>query len=120
MSRALLNGIHRVTAQSFCQIAKDHRRPKVEFSPRRWLTVGVLENGVRIPATIGTPQGAVISPLLAHVYLHYVLDRWVREWRQRHARGDVIVVRYADDTVIGFEPRTEAVRFVVDLETRMA
>jgi RNA-directed DNA polymerase len=69
---------------------------------------------------MGTPQGAVISPLLAHVYLHYVLDRWVREWRQRHARGEVIVVRYADDTVIGFEPRTEAVRFLADLETRMA
>ena len=69
---------------------------------------------------MGTPQGAVISPLLANVYLHYVLDLWVREWRQRHAQGEVIVVRYADDTVIGFEHRTEAVRFLAELETRMA
>ena len=87
---------------------------------RKWLTVGVLENGVRTPARMGTPQGAVISPLLANVYLHYVLDLWVTEWRQRHARGEVIVVRYADDTVMGFEHRTEAVRFLADLEARMA
>jgi RNA-directed DNA polymerase len=86
----------------------------------KWLTVGVVENTVRIPATMGTPQGAVISPLLANVYLHYVLDLWVTEWRQRHARGAVVVVRYADDTVMGFEHRTEAIRFLADLETRMA
>ena len=86
----------------------------------KWLKVGVLEDGVRTPATMGTPQGAVISPLLANVYLHYVLDLWVQEWRTRHARGQVIVVRYADDTVMGFEHRTDAVRFLADLEKRMA
>jgi hypothetical protein len=64
--------------------------------------------------------GQVISPLLANVYLHYVLDLWAKEWRKRHARGEVIVVRYADDTVIGFEHRTDAVRFLADLERRMA
>ena len=87
---------------------------------RKWLTVGVLENGVRTPAAMGTPQGAVISPLLANVYLHYVLDLWVKEWRMGHARGEVIVVRYADDTIMGFEHRTEAIRFLADLEKRMA
>jgi RNA-directed DNA polymerase len=64
---------------------------------RKWLKVGVVEDGVRILATMGTPQGAVISPLLANVYLHYVFDLWAKEWRKRHARGEVIVVRYADD-----------------------
>jgi hypothetical protein len=69
---------------------------------------------------MGTPQGAVISPTLANVYLHYVLDLWVQEWRRCHARGEVIIVRYADDTVMGFEHRTEAVRFLADLEKRVA
>ena len=68
----------------------------------------------------GTPQGAVISPLLANVYLHYVYDLWVRQWRQRHARGDVIVVRYADDTIIGFEHQQDAERFLADLSARLA
>jgi RNA-directed DNA polymerase len=56
----------------------------------------------------GTPQGAVISPLLANIYLHYVYDLWVHQWRHRYATGDVIVVRYADDTIVGFERRHEA------------
>jgi len=67
----------------------------------KWLQAGVMEDGRRVAATKGTPQGAVISPLLANIYLHYVLDLWARQWRQRHARGDVIVVRYADDSVVG-------------------
>jgi RNA-directed DNA polymerase len=87
---------------------------------RKWLKVGVLEDGVRTPAAMGTPQGAVISPTLANVYLHYVLDLWVQEWRRRHARGEVIIVRYADDTVMGFEHRTDAARFLADLEKRVA
>ncbi len=61
----------------------------------KWFLVDVIEDGRRTAATKGTPQGAVISPLLAHIYLHYVLDRRARQWRERHARGDVIVVRYA-------------------------
>ena len=64
-------------------------------------------------AVKGPPQGAVISPLLANIYLHYVLDLWAKQWRQRHARGDVIIVRYADDSVVGFRAKvpTETVAF---------
>ena len=60
---------------------------------------------------VGTPQGAVISPLLANIYLHYVFDLWAQQWRQHHAHGDVIMVRYADDIVVGFEHQAEAERF---------
>lgn len=71
-------------------------------------------------ATKGTPQGAVISPLLANIYLHYVLDLWARQWRQRHARGDVIVVRYADDSVVGFRTQSQAQQFLAQLQGRLA
>lgn len=87
---------------------------------RKWLTAGVLEEGRRLETVEGTPQGAVISPLLANVYLHYVYDLWVRQWRQRHAAGEVIVVRYADDTLAGFEHRHDAERFLADLSGRLA
>jgi RNA-directed DNA polymerase len=87
---------------------------------QKWLKVGVLEDGVRIASEDGTPQGAVISPLLANIYLHYVYDLWADQWRQRHARGDVIFVRYADDTVVGFEHRSDAERFLADLRERLA
>lgn len=70
---------------------------------RKWLTAGVIENGKRTASLVGTPQGAVILPLLANVYLHYVFDLWTHRWRRRDAMGDVIVVRYADDSVVGFE-----------------
>lgn len=86
---------------------------------RKWLKAGVVEDGVRQPAARGTPQGAVISPLLANIYLHYAYDLWVRQWRQRHALGAMIVVRYADDTVVGFEHRADAERFLVDLRVRL-
>jgi RNA-directed DNA polymerase len=65
---------------------------------RKWLKAGVNEDGVIKPGEVGTPQGAVISPLLANIYLHYVFDLWAQQWRQRHACGDIIVVRYADDS----------------------
>src|ERR1700685_1790650 len=79
---------------------------------RKWLEAGVVEDGRRIPASKGTPQGAVISPLLANVYLHYAFDLWVQHWRKRPGQGDVIVVRYADDSVVGFEDvRTARVFF---------
>jgi hypothetical protein len=68
---------------------------------------------------VGTPQGAVISPLLSNVYLHYVLDLWANQWRDRHARGDVIIVRYADDFVMGFQHKHEAELFLRDLRTRV-
>jgi RNA-directed DNA polymerase len=87
---------------------------------RKWLRVGVMEDGVVRPGRVGTPQGAVISPLLANIYLHYVFDLWAHQWRQRHARGDIILVRYADDIVVGFEHRAEAERFLADLRERMA
>jgi RNA-directed DNA polymerase len=87
---------------------------------RKWLKTGVMEEGVVRPGTVGTPQGAVISPLLANLYLHYAFDLWAHQWRQRHARGDVILVRYADDIVAGFEHRAEAERFLADMRDRMA
>ena len=87
---------------------------------RKWLKVGVVEDGVRQPATRGTPQGAVISPLLANIYLHYVYDLWAEQWRRRHARGAMIVVRYADDTVAGFQHRADAERFLAALRDRLA
>ncbi len=87
---------------------------------RKWLTAGVLEDGCLIETEEGTPQGAVISPLLANIYLHHVYDQWVHQWRQRCATGDVIVVRYADDTIVGFEHRHEAEQFLADLKSRLA
>ena len=86
----------------------------------KWLTAGVLEDGHLIETEEGTPQGAVISPLLANIYLHYVYDLWVHQWRQRCATGDVIVVRYADDTIVGFEHQHEAEQFLADLKARLA
>lgn len=77
----------------------------------KWLKAGVLEDGNWSASDQGTPQGAVISPLLANVYLHYVFDLWARQWRVREAKGDMIVVRYADDLVVGFEHETDARRF---------
>lgn len=87
---------------------------------RKWLRAGVSEAGAWSPTTVGTPQGAVISPLLANVYLHYVLDQWAHEWRGQEARGNVIIVRYADDFVLGFQHRHEAERFLTDLRERLA
>jgi len=87
---------------------------------RKWLRAGVSEEGEWSPTTVGTPQGAVISPLLANVFLHYVLDLWVCQWRKRHARGDVIIVRYADDFVMGFQHQDDAQRFLQALRERFA
>ena len=80
----------------------------------------MLEEGRRIETVEGTPQGAVVSPFLANVYLHYVYDLWVRRWRHRRATGDMIVVRYADDTIVGFEHRHDAELFLRDLAGRLA
>jgi group II intron reverse transcriptase/maturase len=86
---------------------------------QKWLKAGVMEEGEWSETEMGTPQGAVISPLLANIYLHYVFDLWVQAWREKHARGDVVVVRYADDTVLGFQAPTEADRFLEDLRERL-
>jgi RNA-directed DNA polymerase len=85
----------------------------------KWLKAGVLEDGMWAPSEEGTPQGAVISPLLANVYLHYVYDLWVERWRRREARGEMIVVRYADDTIVGFEDHACAEQFARDLAERL-
>ena len=85
---------------------------------KKWLKAGVLENGESIRTTQGTPQGGSVSPLLANVYLHYVFDLWAHSWRKRRAHGDVVIVRYADDFVVGFERREEAEQFLADLKER--
>jgi RNA-directed DNA polymerase len=85
----------------------------------KWLKVGVRENGRVTRSDCGAPQGAVISPILANIYLHYVFDLWVHRWRQTKATGDVVVVRYADDTIVGFEHEHEAHAFLHDLQERM-
>jgi len=87
---------------------------------RKWLTAGVVENGQKTDVKVGTPQGAVISPLLANIYLHYVFDLWTHQWRGRHARGDVMIVRYADDSVLGFESKADVDQFLEDLKVRFA
>lgn len=86
---------------------------------RKWLKAGVMQDGAITPTVAGTPQGAVASPLLANIYLHYVFDLWTNRWRQHHTRGQVIIVRYADDIVVGFEHEAEAKRFLTDLRRRM-
>lgn len=84
----------------------------------KWLHAGVLEDGKRIQKKEGTPQGGSISPLLANIYLHYVFDLWADHWRRHRARGDVIVVRYADDFVVGFQHRLDAEQFYRELQDR--
>jgi group II intron reverse transcriptase/maturase len=86
---------------------------------RKWLRAGVSEEGGWSKTTVGVPQGAVISPMLGNVYLHYVLDHWAYQWRNRHARGDMIVVRYCDDFVMGFQYRSEAERLLQELRERL-
>jgi RNA-directed DNA polymerase len=87
---------------------------------QRRLKPGVSENGQWSETMVGTPQGAVASPLLANVYLHHVFDLWVEAWRKKMAKGDVLVVRYADDLVLGFQYRTEAERFLREFRERLA
>jgi group II intron reverse transcriptase/maturase len=86
---------------------------------QKWLKAGVMEQGQWSETKEGSPQGAVISPILANLYLHYVLDVWVAAWRKKLAHGDVIIVRYADDAVLGFEHRHEAEQFLKQLQERL-
>ena len=79
---------------------------------RRWLKAGVIENGAWSETVVGAAQGASVSPLLSNLYLHYVFDLWAEQWRRRHARGDVIIVRFADDYIVGVEYRKDAQRFL--------
>jgi RNA-directed DNA polymerase len=87
---------------------------------QKWLRAGVLEEGKRIRSEVGTVQGGSISPMLANIYLHYVFDLWIQQWRSKHAQGDVVVVRFADDFVVGFQHRFEAERFLTELHKRVA
>jgi len=86
---------------------------------QKWLKAGVSEDGQWSETNVGIPQGAVVSPLLANVYLHYAFDLWVEAWRKRVARGDVIAVRYADDLVVGFQHRADAERFLSEFRDRL-
>jgi RNA-directed DNA polymerase len=86
---------------------------------RKWLRVGWVEDGKRHPGTIGTPQGSVISPLLANVFLNVVMDKWATEWRRAEAKGDVIIVRYVDDAVFGFQYEAEGRAFLQALRERV-
>jgi len=94
--------------------------PRVLRLIKKWLKAGVSEEGKWQESKIGTPQGAVISPLLANINLHYALDLWVEAWRRKVGRGDMIVVRYADDVVLGFELKEDAERFMRELRERLA
>jgi RNA-directed DNA polymerase len=87
---------------------------------QKWLAAGVIEDGEWSSTEAGTAQGASVSPLLSNVYLHYVFDLWADQWRRRDARGDVVLVRFADDYVAGFEYREDAERFLADLRERFA
>ena len=85
----------------------------------KWLKAGTLEEGKLMMSEEGTPQGAVISPLLANLYLHYVFDLWAHQWRHRHARGNVVIVRYADDIVVGVDKESDARSFVQAMRSRL-
>lgn len=86
---------------------------------RKWLTAGVMEHGSWSVSEEGTPQGATISPLLANIYLHYVFDLWIHRWRMKPERGETIVVRYADDFIVGFQRIGDAKPFLEELRTRL-
>jgi RNA-directed DNA polymerase len=87
---------------------------------QQWLKAGVVEDGTWTACEEGTPQGAVVSPLLANVYLHYVYDMWAEWWRRHNAKGDMVIVRYADDAIAGFQYRQDADRFLAELCERFA
>jgi RNA-directed DNA polymerase len=93
--------------------------PRIIRLIRKWLKAGILEDGVVTVSDRGTGQGSVISPLLANIYLHYVLDLWAERWRRREATGDMIIVRYADDFIVGFEHEHDARRFWNEMRERL-
>jgi group II intron reverse transcriptase/maturase len=94
--------------------------PRILRLIKQWLRAGVLESGEWSETLEGTPQGAGISPLLANIFLHYVFDLWITRWRRSQARGDAIAIRYADDTLLGFEREQDAKKMLSDLRDRLA
>src|SRR5437879_5135539 len=94
--------------------------PRILRLIRKWLKAGVMEEGNWSESQTGTAQGSVISPWLANVYLHYSFDLWVNVWRQKWAKGEVVVIRYADDSIAGFQYQTDADRFLENLRERLA
>jgi len=95
------------------------RDPRILQLIKLWLRAGILESGETYETDKDTVQGAGISPLLANMFLHYILDVWVHEWRRRHARGRIVIVRYADDYVIGFENKGDAQEMLLALKERL-
>ena len=117
--RGFFDNIDREQLMRFLEMRIGDRR--VLRLIRKWLNAGVIDAGLEVDVVRGTPQGAVISPLLANVYLHHVLDDWfAREWRPREVRGEAYLVRYADDFVLGFQHRYDAVRFMEVVRERFA
>jgi RNA-directed DNA polymerase len=116
-----IKGFFDAISHEWMQRFVEHRiaDPRVLRLLRKWLRAGVSEDGQWSKTKVGTPQGAVASPLLANIYLHYVLDLWVNQWRKTKASGDVIIVRYADDFVLGFQHRHEAQEFILALKQRL-
>ncbi|HTS58699.1 MAG TPA: group II intron reverse transcriptase/maturase [Terriglobales bacterium] len=94
--------------------------PRILRLIQKWVKAGVMEEGKWSEPETGTPQGSVISPLLANVYLHYSFDLWIDMWRKKWAQGEVVVVRYADDAIVGFQHQTDADRFLENLRERLA
>ena len=93
--------------------------PRILQLIKLWLRAGILESGETYETDKGTPQGAGISPLLANIFLHYILDLWVHQWRRRYARGRIVIVRYADDFVMGFENKDDALNMLLALKERL-
>ena len=94
--------------------------PRMLHLIQKWLKAGVSEDGQWSETNVGTPQGAVVSPLIANAYLHYTFDLWADVWRRKRANGDVIIVRYADNLVMGFQHWADAVRFFEEFKERLA
>jgi RNA-directed DNA polymerase len=108
-----IQGFFDAVSQTWLVRFLEHRiaDPRIIHLIQKWLKAGILEDGVVTVSDTGTGQGSVISPLLANVYLHYGFDLWAERWRRREATGDMIIVRYADDIVVGFEHEIDARRF---------
>jgi retron-type reverse transcriptase len=117
----LVRGVHldrELLRKAITRVELKAQRPRLRLI-QKWLNAGVMEEGKWSEAKTGSPQGSVISPLLANIYLHYTFDLWVEVWRKKYAQGDVVVVRYADDLILGFQYQAEADRFLENFRSRL-